>query len=306
MYQRSRSRLGRSGRLSHFDNRILGDPVTFALRPVPLTVVSIMNQKGGVGKTATAVTLAAEAARRGLDVLLLDADQQGSATEQLAPDEPPALGLADVLVGEAAWREAAATVRPPGALGDGAGRLDLLAGHDGLIEVEAQLATEPNPHRLGRHLRKVRDADAYDLALIDGAPGVGPLVVNMIAASDLVVCPVSLASTSVRGVARLRQLMEDAAGALDSVPRVVYLPTIADARLSETANILDALGGFGAFPDGDLLPPIRSSAAMSRAYGLGQTIQEHEPGNRAAADYAAVYDLLSRAGLVPAGEAPST
>ena len=261
-----------------------------------------MNQKGGVGKTATAVTLAAEAARRGLDVLLLDADQQGSATEQLAPDATPTLGLADVLVGESPWRAATVTVRAPGALGEGSGRLDLLGGHDGLMEVEAQLSAEPNPHRLSRHLRKIRNADAYDLALIDGAPGVGPLVVNMIAASDLVVCPVSLASTSIRGVTRLRQLMGDAADALGSVPRVLYLPTIADARLSETANILDALGGFGPFPDGDLLPPIRSSAGMSRAYGLGQTIQEHDPTNRAAADYAAVYDLLARAGLVPAGE----
>jgi chromosome partitioning protein len=272
-----------------------------------MRVVSIMNQKGGVGKTATAVSLAAEAARRGLDVLLLDADQQGSATEQLSPDDLPSLGLADVLTGEAGWREAVVAVREPGALGDGSGRLDLLAGDDGLMLVESQLDAEPNPHRLSRHLRKVQTSGAYDLVVIDGAPGVGPLVVNMVAASDLVVCPVSLSSTSVRGVARLRTLMADAAEALGEAPRVLYLPTIADRRLSETANILDALSGFGDFPDGDLLPEIRSSAAMSRAYGLGQTIQEHDPTNRAAEDYAAVYDLLAEAGLVPAGEPdPST
>lgn len=266
-----------------------------------MRIVSIMNQKGGVGKTATAVSLAAEAARRGLSVLLIDADQQGSATEQLSPDAVPERGLSDVLTGASAWREAIVEARAPEALGDGSGRLDVLAGDDGLMLVESQLDASPDPYRLARQLAEIGSAGTYDVAFIDGAPGVGPLVVNLVAASDLVVCPVSLSSTSVRGVSRLRTLMADAAEALGEAPRVVYLPTIADARLSETANILDALGGFGSFPDGDLLPPIRSSAAMSRAYGLGQTIQEHEPGNRAALDYGAVYSLLAASGLIPAG-----
>ena len=274
--------------------------------PDSCPVVAVMNQKGGVGKTATSVTLAAEAARRGLAVLLVDADPQGSATEQLFPETLPAEGLGHVLSGEADLVSAAATARAAGDLGDGSGRLDVLAGDDTLLAVEVSLAIEPDAWMLSRGLEGVRASGAYDLIVIDGGPGVGGLVANLIVSADLVICPVSLSSTSVRGVGRLRQLTTDASAALGVSPRVVYLPTVADRRLSETAEILGALGGFGSFPGGDLLPAIRTSTRMSKAYGQGLTIQELDASDRAAEDYAAVYDLLAAAGLVPSGPSLTT
>ena len=272
----------------------------------PVQTLAIMNQKGGVGKTTTAVTLAACAARRGLDVLLVDADPQGSATEQLFPEGPPELGLSDLLLTDATWRETSAEARAPGALGEGAGRLDVLAGDDGLVLVESQLSEEPNPKRLGRHLRKVRTAGAYDLAIIDGAPGVGLLVVNAIAAADLVVCPVSLSSLSIRGGPAAPDTRgpggggvgRSAAGAVPPDDR--GRPVTGDRRDARRALRVRPL------PDGDLLPPIRSSAALSRAFGLGRTILEHDPKNRAAQDYEAVYGLMAEAGLVPAGDVTPT
>ena len=134
-------------------------------------------------------------------------------------------------------------------------------------------------------------------------PGIGRLVANALVAAGVVVCPVSLSSTSIRGVQRLRTLVGTAEAALGEAPRVLYLPTVADARLRETRELLGVLReGFGVFPEGALLPPIRYSAALSRAFGLGRTIVEHEPEGRAAEDYGRLFEALAAGGVVPAAE----
>src|SRR5690606_20280997 len=129
--------------------------------------------KGGVGKTATAVNLAAAAYEAGRRVLLVDLEPQASATEHLT-DDAFEKDVSDVLDGqtrgESRLREAIYTVRPDGApsLSPSDPRLDLLPGGDGLIGVEILLQSSGAKNRLAALLNKPRGrsvADDYDLVV---------------------------------------------------------------------------------------------------------------------------------------------
>ena len=239
-------------------------------------IVSVQNQKGGVGKTATAVSLAAVAREAGLRVLLVDLDPQASASRwlEVALDGGSTLGLSDLLDGHAsgevtiggAVAEARAKEgdRPP---------LGLLAADESLLFIEREMGSEGVTDRLRAVLA---DADgSYDLIVLDGGPAVTALSANALYAADLVLAPITLSSIALDGVVRLRELV-GLANEQGHPLRALYLPTAADARLRETRELLGVMQeAFGTFPDGDVLEPVRYSSAMSRAYGTRQTITEY-------------------------------
>ena len=265
-----------------------------------MQTIAFTNQKGGVGKTTSAVTLAAAAAERGADVLVVDLDSQGSATELLysSPD-PVAVGAAEVVEGGARWSDAAVTVRAEGTLGPGSGRVDLLVASDQLVFTEDRLAETGDLWALGRLASAVRKSGRYALCLVDCPPAVSRLALNAVAGADLVVAPVTLSSMSVRGIERLHQLVEVVDESLGEVPRVLYLPCAVDARYSETGRLLSAFeAAFGSYPEGGLLPPVRTSSAASLAFARRQTALEYDPEGRMASDYRAVLDALVTGGSV--------
>lgn len=239
-------------------------------------IVSVQNQKGGVGKTATAVSLAAVAREAGLRVLLVDLDPQASASRwlEITPDGGASLGLSDLLDGHAsgdvALEGAVAEARPEE---DGHPALGLLAADESLLFVEREMGSEGVTDRLRAVLA---DAEAsYDLVVLDGGPAVTALSANALYAADLVLAPITLSSIALDGVVRLRELVA-LANEQGHPLRALYLPTAADARLRETRELLGVMNeAFGAFPDGDVLDPVRYSSAMSRAYGTRQTITEY-------------------------------
>ena len=275
--------------------------------PTPDMIVSVQNQKGGVGKTATAVSLASVARARGRRVLLVDLDPQASASRWLGvePDGDGVLGLSDLLdgvdSGEVTLGDAAAEARP----GEG-GRpaLALLAADESLLMIERDLGGRGATDRLRAVLTDARER--YDLVVLDGGPAITALSANALYAADVVLAPVTLSSIALDGVARLRQLVA-LANEQGHALRALYLPTGADARLRETRELLGVMRqAFGAFPDGDVLDPVRYSSALSRAYGTRETIAEYaetareETGrgdraaDRAVEDYGAVLDALDR------------
>ncbi len=263
-------------------------------------IVSIQNQKGGVGKTATAVSLAAVAQLTGRRCLLVDLDPQASATDHLAPNHSVAIGIGHVLIGQASVQQAQWEARP--ALPPDIPALHMLCGDDGLLAAEAALRTGRDIYGLRRALAPI--ADAYDVVIIDVGPSISQLTVNALYAADTIVCPLTLTATSLKGVRRLFELTQRAAKQ-GHAPTVRLLPVAADQRLRETREILDALTRtFGSYPDGRVLKPVRYTSALSRAFGERRTITEYDVshqrqnGNRdpaaarAVADYARTLEYI--------------
>ena len=250
-------------------------------------IVSVQNQKGGVGKTATAVGLAAAAREAGLRVLLVDLDPQASASRwlEVVPDGSRTLGLSDLLdgheSGDVTLASAAVEGRPSEPAPEGGAErpaLHVLAADEALLLVERELGGDGVTDRLRSVLAEAEGR--YDLVVLDGGPAITALSANALYAADLVVAPVTLSSVALDGIVRLRQLVA-LANERGHALRALYLPTAADARLRETRELLGVMReAFGAFPDGDVLEPVRYSSAVSRAYGTRQTIPEYAASAR--------------------------
>src|ERR671923_2882663 len=158
------------------------------------TVYAIANQKGGVGKTTTAVNVAACIAEAGYETLLVDVDPQGNATTGLGADrtEPP--GLYEVLGGETGAEDAVRATGIP--------NLSLLASTPDLAGATMELPRLPGSEtRLRDALAGVRERFAF--TLLDCPPSLGPLTVNALVAADRVIVPVQTEYYALEGLAGL-------------------------------------------------------------------------------------------------------
>jgi chromosome partitioning protein len=158
------------------------------------TVYALANQKGGVGKTTTAVNVGACIAEAGYDVLLVDVDPQANAALGLGIDRRAKPGLYEVLSGEAAVGEA---IRPTAV-----SRLRVLPPGPDLAAANVELPRiEHADTRLREALAPVRDDFAY--VLLDCPPSLGPLTLNALVAADRVILPVQAEYYALEGLAGL-------------------------------------------------------------------------------------------------------
>jgi len=230
-------------------------------------IISVANQKGGVGKTTTAVTLAHGLALTGLKVLLVDLDPQGHVAFSLGFDKSP--GLHRLLYDEELFPEVVTLARQG---------LDIVPGDKRTEKVKRYVTTLNFRERI---LIDTLKGANYDAIFLDMAPSIDVLHVAALMASDWVIIPTKLDALAVDGVNEVLRSMSEI---IQQGHPLGYniLPTFFDRQTRETATQLKAVvEAFGA----RVWPPIPQDTRAREASAYGQTLWEYTPKSPAVQGY---------------------
>ena len=239
-----------------------------------MRVIAIANQKGGTGKTTTAVNLAAGLALRDQRVLLIDADPQAHTTRHLGV-EHPVVSLEDVMDGRVPLAEATYETDMPG--------LYLIASSVSLSHYEARLVTEVGRETLLRNALAALDAPV-DFVLIDCPPSLDILTINALAAADEVFIVSQSEFLSLDGVRQLCETIELVRKRLNPELEVGgVLLTMHSQRTLLSREVESFLEK--AFPDKLFRTKIRRNVRLAEAPSHGLPIQLYAPNSPGAWDY---------------------
>ncbi len=244
--------------------------------------IAILNQKGGTGKTTTAVNLAAGVAERGHKVLLIDSDAQGNVGVSLGVHGEKS--LYHVLVDGCDPTEASVPVRA---------HLDVITSDATLAAAEIWLARQ-NPEQRSRVLTKrlnlMQVSRRYDYVVVDCGPSLNLLNQNALSYADEVVIPVTCDYLALVGVKQVLRTIKDVERHLHHTVRVsAVLPTFFDGRTRLAREVLETLQGHFKTK---CLEPIRSNTRLAEAPSHRKSIFEYAPQSHGASDYNRVVDWL--------------
>jgi chromosome partitioning protein len=252
-------------------------------RPDRTRVLVVANQKGGVGKTTTAVNLAAGLAQHGLRVLVIDLDPQGNASTALGVDHRRGASSSyDVMVDSVPLQEVVQPSPDVDGLFVCPATIDL-AGAE--IELVSTVARENRLRKALEGYQLVGSVDGrMDFVLIDCPPSLGLLTLNALVAAEEMLIPIQAEYYALEGVGQLLETVDLVRANLN--PRLTItsvLLTMYDARTRLSAGVADEVRGH--FGDVVLRTAIPRSVRLSEAPSYGQTVMTYEPASPGALSY---------------------
>jgi chromosome partitioning protein len=260
-----------------------------------MKVVAIANQKGGVGKTTTAVNLSAALAEQEIRVLLIDLDPQGNATSSFGLQGLEGESLYGALLGEDPVTDKVLPTRRE--------HLFIIPADINLAGAEIEIARmDDHLTRLAQALRVLREDNTFDYVLLDCPPSLGILMTNALAAADELLTPIQCEYFALEGLVKIVRLIEQVrdSGANGRLELGGILMTMFDSRTNLSAQVVaEVREHFGPRVYGTVIP---RTVRLSEAPSFGKCILEHDPqGNGAKAYRALAVEFLRRHEKTKAG-----
>lgn len=242
-------------------------------------IFAVANQKGGVGKTTTAVNLCAYLAKAGCRILLVDSDPQANATTSLGIDpRKPGASLYEVLIDNRPVHEAITPTNLPG--------LSLLPANLDLAGAEVEMASRMAREQLLSKALQPLHCE-YDYVIIDDPPSLGLITINGLTAADGIIIPVQCEYLALEGLSQLLETIQQVRRVLNGRLKVAgVLLTMSDARTKLSTQVVEDVRGH--FPLETFKTLIPRSVRLSEAPSHGLAVLNYAPESAGALAYEAL------------------